>query len=163
MTSAEWEDEVAAAWARLDEVDEHAFRDLVDDVATRAPDDAGGAADFERACARDSTGRPDLAVPLYAAALERGLVGLRRRRATIQMASSLRNLGEPDRALALLEEEARRPDELADAVVAFRALTLADLGRERDALALVLTALAPHLPRYERSVANYARLLTEPG
>jgi hypothetical protein len=40
-----------------------------------------------------------------------------------------------------------------------------DLGREREAVSLALTALAPRLPRYQRSLANYARLLvdSEPG
>jgi tetratricopeptide repeat protein len=51
---------------------------------------------------------------------------------------------------------------LDDAVRATLALCLADLGREREGLALVLGALAPHLPRYQRSMANYARLLVEP-
>ncbi|MGZ3527241.1 MAG: tetratricopeptide repeat protein [Vulcanimicrobiaceae bacterium] len=55
---------------------------------------------FERAGARDSTGHPDLAAPLYKAALDAGLVGERRRRAIIQMASSLRNLGNPQEAVA---------------------------------------------------------------
>lgn len=30
-------------------------------------------------------------------------------------------------------------------------------------MSLALNALAPHLPRYQRSLANYARLLTEDG
>lgn len=41
-------------------------------------------------------------------------------------------------------------------VSAFLALGLADTGREREALAVALAALAPHLPRYQRSLANYA-------
>jgi Tetratrico peptide repeat len=61
---------------------------------------------FESAAARDSTGRSDLAVPLYRRALRLGLEGERRRRAVVP-----------------------------------------------------LTALAPHLLRYQRSVAAYARLL----
>jgi hypothetical protein len=32
-------------------------------------------------------------------------------------------------------------------------------GREREAVALALGALAPHLPRYQRSVGSYAREL----
>ena len=51
-------------------------------------------------------------------------------------------------------------DALDDAVAVFLALALADVGREREALALALGALAPHLPRYQRSAANYARELT---
>jgi len=45
-------------------------------------------------------------------------------------------------------------------VSAFLALALADIGREREALGLALTALSRHLPRYDRSLANYARLLS---
>jgi hypothetical protein len=48
-----------------------------------------------------------------------------------------------------------------DAVRAFLALALIDSGRAPEALCHALTALAPHLPRYQRSVANYARLLVE--
>ncbi|MBB4961435.1 tetratricopeptide repeat protein [Micromonospora polyrhachis] len=35
------------------------------------------------------------------------------------------------------------------------------MGRERAAVSLALGALAPHLPRYQRSVAYYAQLLEE--
>ena len=38
---------------------------------------------------------------------------------------------------------------------------LVDIGREREAVSIVLLALAPHLPRYQRSMANYARLLIQ--
>ena len=96
----------------------------------------------------------------YRRALAAGLDPVRRRRASIQLASSLRNLGEIDESVALLEAERRRgSDELDDAVLGFLALALADAGREREAVALALTALAPHLPRYQRSLANYARAL----
>jgi hypothetical protein len=53
-------------------------------------------------------------------------------------------------------------DELDDAVRAFLALALAEVGRNREALSIALAALAPHLPRYQRSLANYARLLVDP-
>lgn len=43
----------------------------------------------------------------------------------------------------------------------FLALALVDVGREREAVALALGALAPHLARYQRSMGNYARLLVE--
>ena len=114
---------------------------------------------FDAACELDSTGHPDQAAPLYEAALASGeLDPYRRRRATIQLASSLRNLGQPERALELIAPEAaRQSDELDDAVAVFHALVLADLGREREGLALVLQALAPHLPRYQNSATNYAR------
>jgi hypothetical protein len=49
-----------------------------------------------------------------------------------------------------------------DAVMATLALALVDTGREREAVSVALTALAPHLVRYQRSMANYARLLVDP-
>lgn len=45
-------------------------------------------------------------------------------------------------------------DHLDDAVRAFLALALVDVGREREAVSLALAALAPHLPRYQRSLGN---------
>ena len=91
------------------------------------------------------------------AALDCGLGGYRRRRAVIQLASSLRNLGRVDESLALLEAERNtRFDELDDELAAVLALALTSAGREREAVAVALTALAPHLTRYTRSVAAYA-------
>src|SRR5690606_40279737 len=54
-------------------------------------------------------------------------------------------------------------DESDDAVRAVPAVGLSDLGRDREGLALVLEALAGHLPRYRRSLAAYAHGLVEPG
>lgn len=117
---------------------------------------------FERADSFDSTGHSDLAVPLYRRALELGLHGERRRRAVIQLASSLRNLGEASQSVALLTAEREAgSDDLDDAVSAFLALALVDVGREREAVSIALSALSRHLPRYRRSVSNYARLLSE--
>lgn len=157
-----WEERVAEAWRRIDEYEPDDFRALIEALAAELPP-GSAEADFERACAFDSTGHPDQAVPLYRAALATGLTGERRRRATIQLASSLRNLGSPQESVALLEaERTLGPDPLDDAVDAVLALALTDLGREREAVSLLLGALAPHLPRYQRSMANYARLLVQP-
>jgi tetratricopeptide (TPR) repeat protein len=156
---AQWEERLADLWAALDELGEAEFLARIDALAAERGDDDAIAL-FERGAARDSTGHSDLAVPLYRQALELGLEGERRRRAVIQMASSLRNLGRPEESVALLEAERDAgSDALDDAVVVFLALALADVGREREALALALGALAPHLPRYQRSAANYAREL----
>ncbi|HEV2780738.1 MAG TPA: tetratricopeptide repeat protein [Actinophytocola sp.] len=155
----EWEQRLAEAWASIDRHTEAEFRELIDKLAAELPP-GNAMADFERACAFDSTGHPDRAVPLYRKALDRGLTGERRRRAVIQLASSLRNLGEPERSVELLTAELEAgSDHLDDAVRAFLALALTDVGREREAVSLALGALAPHLPRYQRSLANYARLL----
>lgn len=163
-----WEDRVAAAWTRLDDYPEeraHEFRALIDDLVAELPDDSP-LGSFERACAWDSTGHSDKAVPLYREALERGLDEVSRyksRRARIQLASSLRNTGQAEEGVKLLTPElVGYSDELDDAVRAFLALCLSSLGRDREGLSLVLGALAPHLPRYQRSTANYARALVEP-
>ena len=50
---------------------------------------------------------------------------------------------------------------LDDAVRGFLALALVVVGREREAAAIAIEALAPHLPRYQRSMGNYARALLE--
>jgi Tetratrico peptide repeat len=159
MTDAEWERRVADAWASIDQRDEAEFLALIEKLAGELP--AGSAvAAFERACSFDSTGHPDRAVPLYREALETGLTGERRRRAVIQLASSLRNLGRSGESVDLLTAELDAgSDHLDDAVRAFLALALTDVGREREAVSLALAALAPHLPRYQRSLANYARQL----
>ena len=117
---------------------------------------------FDQACDYDSNGHSDLAVPLYREALEGGLVGENRRRAVIQMASSLRNLGQPEESVELLSAELDAgSDHLDDAVRGFLALALVDVGREREAVCHALTALAPHLPRYQRSLGNYAQALLD--
>jgi Tetratrico peptide repeat len=160
---AAWEQRIAQAWGAIDDTPPEAFVDRIERlVAELPPQHAAGI--FERACAQDSTGHPDVAAPLYRAALAQGLTGLRRRRATIQMASSLRNLGEAEQAAVLLSAELEAPsDELDGAVRAFLALSLADLGREREALVHTLTALSQSLPRYNRSLARYASELASPA
>ena len=148
-------------WSRVDEYDEETFRAKVEELVAGFPADSG-IAEFERACAFDSTGHPDQAVHLYRRALELGLEGERRRRAVIQLSSSLRNLGQVSESLALLTAEREQTsDQLDDAVGAFLALALVDSGREREAVSVALTALAHHLPRYQRSVGTYAQLLLD--
>lgn len=159
--STEWESRLAAVLAGIDDLPEDEFLAVVLDLTAQLPaDDPVGL--FERAGAYDSTGQPEVAVPLYEQALAAGLDGPRRRRAVISLASSWRNLGQPGVAVRLLEAETERPgDELDAAVATFRALALADLGREREGLAVALLALADYLPRYNRSVARYALALLD--
>ena len=164
--STDWEKRSADLWAAFnatpEDWDEKEFRERVGALADELGPDHPVAA-FERACAWDSTGHSDKAVPLYRTALELGIDGIRRRRSVIQMASSLRNVGQPAESVRLLTEERERgSDELDDAVTATLALALTSLGREREAVSIAVEALAKHLPRYQRSMANYARLLIEP-
>ncbi|GHG31892.1 tetratricopeptide repeat protein [Streptomyces zaomyceticus] len=165
-----WEDRVAALWERIDSHEPADFRARVAALAAERPADDAPAL-FEQGAAHDSTGLPEEAVGFYRRALDSGLTGLRRRRAVIQLASSLRNLGRPDRSVELLTAERAVPADrldaeeiaLAGAVDAFLALALADTGRDREAASLALGALAPLLPRYNRSLAHYAQaLLTAP-
>ncbi|MBO3129579.1 tetratricopeptide repeat protein [Dermatophilus congolensis] len=117
---------------------------------------------FEVACKFDSLGRPDLAVDGYRTALDQGLESYESRRARIQLASSLRNLGHLEEGLKVLSNETDPlGDGLDDAVVLFRALLLTDLGYEREAVATLVHALASHLPRYVNSAHRYADLLLE--
>jgi tetratricopeptide (TPR) repeat protein len=154
---------VADLWASIEDHGEREFVTRMEELAAELPADNAVAA-FERASAQDSTGHSDLAVPLYRQALERGLEGERRRRAVIQMASSLRNLGRAEESVELLTAELNEAsDGLDDAVKAFLALALVDVGREREAVSLALEALARHLPRYQRSLANYAELIARRG
>lgn len=162
MDETDWEDRIAAAWASFDNLSETEFLALIEKLAAERP--AGdGAGFFERASSLDATGHPDVAIPMYEQALTAGLPGGRRRQAVIQLASSLRLAGRPEESAALLTTELdRASDDLNDAVVAFLALALTDLGREREAVSAALAALAPHLAQYQVSVSNYARQVVEP-
>jgi tetratricopeptide (TPR) repeat protein len=158
-----WERRVEELWAAFDDRDPAIFladmRALIGELPLDHP-----AALFELASAHDSLGQEAEAEPLYRAALEGGrLDPYRRRRAVIQFGSTLRNLGQAEEAVRLLHHErGEPPDELDDAVSAFLALALADAGKPREALSIALGALSAHLPRYRRSLANYARALMTP-
>jgi len=162
MADQEWEKRVAEAWASFGSRDEEDNLALIDRLAAELPaGDPSGL--YERASVRDAIGLEGEAVSLYQRALDAGLPEEKRRRAVIQLASSLRNIGAASEAADLLTAELdAASDELDDAVRAFLALALADSGREREAVAAALTALARHLPAYQRAVGEYARLLVEP-
>jgi len=163
VTDAAGEARIADAWATFDERTDDENRALVEALAAELPERSAEAS-FERACVFDSTASPERAVPLYRDALVRGLGPERRRRAVIQLASSLRNLGEAEESVALLRDElAAGSDELDDAVRAFLSLALVSAGREREAVSHALAALAPHLPRYQRSLGAYAQDLVDEG
>ncbi|MGH3400462.1 MAG: tetratricopeptide repeat protein [Streptosporangiaceae bacterium] len=160
--SDEWEQRVAALWARYDDYDAEQFLARMDVLVAELPE-TSPLGPFERASALDSAGRERQAVPLYRQALATGLDGPRRRQAVIQLSSSLRVLGQAQESVALLRaERAAGSDELDDAVSGFLALALADAGAEREAVSVALAALGPHVPRYQRALGSYARLLIEP-
>ncbi|PSH64551.1 tetratricopeptide repeat protein [Phyllobacterium sophorae] len=161
MTDKDWQQRLDALWAEFDQHEPDDFVGKIESLTAGLPP-GDAVALFERASANDSVGREQQAAPLYRQALAAGLAGQLRRRATIQLASTLRNLGQADESIALLTAEQQAgSDELDDAVTAFLALSLVDTGREREAVALALTALARHLPRYNRSLAGYAGALIQ--
>ncbi|WP_438352817.1 tetratricopeptide repeat protein [Microbacterium sp. CJ88] len=156
-----WDARIAAIWAD-DALDDQERIAAIDAIAAERGDDDPRAL-FERAGARDSAGREEDAEALYRRALDGGLDGEHRPQAVIQLASALRNLGKIDEALGMLRGEYERTprDAFHDAAAAFYALALSSAGHDREAVSVALTALAPHLPRYTRSVTGYARELTE--
>jgi tetratricopeptide (TPR) repeat protein len=159
--NADWQLRVDALWADLHHMEHGAFLTAMQALANERGENVPEA-QFHLGSAFDSTGAPTEAAACYRKALELGLAAPLRRRATIQLASSLRNLGDPATAVALLRaEEAEQSDELDDAVVAFLALALADLGEAQEGLGLTLQRLALHLPRYQASLAAYGRAMCD--
>ncbi|WP_157001252.1 tetratricopeptide repeat protein [Agromyces laixinhei] len=158
----DWERRIADVWSSAaGSVVDHEVIVQIDALAAERGDDDARAI-FERAGARDSAGRPAEAVPLYRRALELGLDEEHRPQAVVQLASSIRNLGDLDEALRLIEAEHREhPDApYRDEVAAFLALALVSAGDARRGASVALAALAPHLRRYTRSVSAYAAALS---
>ena len=158
---SDWQSRVDAVWAD-ETLDPAEVIRRIDALAGERPADDPVAL-FERAGARDSAGVEDDAEVLYCRALAIGLDDDRRMQATIQLASTIRNLGKTEEALTMLraayEHEPRGA--LHDAAAAFYALALVSSGQPERAASVALQALAPHLPRYTRSVTGYAREIAD--
>ncbi|UAJ81242.1 tetratricopeptide repeat protein [Leifsonia sp. ZF2019] len=159
----DWQRRVDAAWDAADDRGEAATVAAILALAAERP--AGDAAAlYESAGAYDYAGREAEAEPLYRAALDAGLAEPERSRATIQLASTLRNLDRPEEAVELLRDLlAAQPAgaPLAGDAHAFAALALFDLGLKAEALREALTALAPHASRYGRAISAYAAELDD--
>jgi len=152
-----WQQRVAAVWSTASEITATSLVGQIDElVAERPASDAEAV--FEAASARDYASREAEAEPLYRRALSLGLDEPLLGRATIQLASTLRNLGRPADGITVLQDGfAEYPDHpLGDAARAFLALCLVDSGDERAATAVALDALSTHLPQYSRAVRAYA-------
>ena len=171
MVNDDWEKRIEACWSwiRSSNPSPEQLVETIDLLAAeRAPDDP--AALYERGSARDSAGRESEAEPLYRAALSSGRLDAKRRpQATIQLASTLRNLGQLDESEELLRSELDQCIRcstvyaLPDETRAFLALTLLGQGNSVDAAVLALIALAPHLSRYSRSVSGNAEEISKDG
>lgn len=153
-----WDDRVEQFWASADDSEPELMlvrmQALID---ARGPDDPD--AIYEWASVHDFLGLEAEAIPLYRAALARGLAGERGPQAIVQLASSLRNVGEAGAAVELLSNRASDPV-VGAAAQAFLALALRDAGRPDEALRVALNALAPTLPLYGRAISRYADELT---
>lgn len=152
-----WNARVDAFWETADDTQpERVLSEMSALVAERADDDAAGL--YEMASAHDFLGHEAEAIPLYRAALAAGLDAVRAPQARIQLASSLRNVGEAEAAVSALTEERHNPI-TGSAASAFLALALRDAGRGDAALRVALEALIPTLPMYQRSLSEYATAL----
>ena len=158
---AAWEQRMAQAWTAIDDMPPEAFVDRIERlVAELAPQHGAGL--FERACAQDSTGHPDVAAPLYRAALAQGLTACaaagRRSRWRVRCATSA-TLRKPPRCSA--PNSKRHPMSSTARCVPFSRWPwpISAVSAKRW---YTLTALSHSLPRYNRSLARYARELAPP-
>lgn len=157
----EAEEAITALW---DDEDEQRRISTGEALYAAYPNDAR--ITYEFAGTFDSAGQEQRAVELYREALNSGLREPFRHRAVIQLASSLRNLGQHDAAVRLLDELALdRPESIG--IAGFRALALHSAGRSADALGSLLAAVAhgsmdEDVLRYRRSLTAYAEDLASP-
>lgn len=161
MTSeiAQWEASVADLWRRLDELDREDGVAAMQALTDRCPA-ADGRAAFELAGMYDSMGFEDEAGAEYERALELGLDEARQAQLAVQYGSTLRNLGRLDEAIAVLQA-APTHESTGSAPRVVLSLALHSAGRKDEALRVALEAQIDALPRYQRSMRNYAAALTE--
>jgi ADP-ribose pyrophosphatase YjhB (NUDIX family) len=160
MSPDTWEHRLADFWATADDRSGADARDRLEQILAER-DDGDPVVLFERASLHDFLGEEAEAIPLYRASLDAGLSGERRTQGVIQLASSLRNIGDHSAAMALLGG-IRSDDPLTDAARAFLSLALYDDSKPAPALRTALHALAPHLPRYGGTIDAYAEELVAP-
>ncbi|MGO2520045.1 MAG: tetratricopeptide repeat protein [Microbacterium sp.] len=159
VTVEQWEASVANLWARFDSFDRDdgvaAMRELIE--ACPATD---GRAAFELAGMHDSMGFEAEAGAEYERALDLGLDDARHAQLAVQYGSTLRNLGRLDEAIAVLQA-APTHESTGSAPRVVLALALHSAGRKDEALRVAIEAQIETLPRYQRSMRNYAAALTE--
>lgn len=150
-----WGERVNEFWSQADGADRLALLAAMDSLVRELPP-GDAAALYEWASVLDFLGREAEAIPVYRQTLEAGLDAERQPQALIQLASSLRNVGDPGAAIEILEQMQENPV-TGDAHRAFLALALFDAERRDDAIRVALEALAKTLPVYADPVAAYAR------
>jgi tetratricopeptide (TPR) repeat protein len=155
----QWEDAISDLWNRFDSLDRDkgvaAMRELADACPAR-----DGRAAFELAGMYDSMGFETEACAEYERALERGLDDARHAQLAVQYGSTLRNLGRLDEAIAVLSAAPTHPS-TGSAPRIVLALALHSAGRKDEALRVAIESQIEALPRYQRSMRNYAAELTD--
>lgn len=153
-----WEASVTDLWDRFDSLNREegvaAMRELTDACPA-----ADGRAAFELAGMYDSMGFETEAGAEYERALEFGLDEARHAQLAVQYGSTLRNLGRLDEAIAILSA-APTHESTGSAPRVVLALALHSAGRKDEALRVAIEAQLDSLPRYQRSLRNYAAALT---
>ncbi|GAA1426657.1 tetratricopeptide repeat protein [Agrococcus citreus] len=157
--TAAWSAAVAELWDRFDETPADEAIEGMRALAAAYPGGDGRAA-FELAGMLDSHGREHEAERQYERALALGLDAEHHAQLAVQYGSTLRNTGRLDDAIAVLEAAPEHPSTGSSPRV-FLALALHSAGRHDEALRVVIEALEPTLPRYNRSIRAYAAALTE--
>ena len=157
---ANWEERIRRFWLEASDSDADVILGSMQ-LLTAERDDDDPAAIYEWASVQDFLGREAEAIPLYRRALDLGLDPVRRSQALIQLASSLRNIGETTEAIKILEGVSSDPT-IGDAGEAFLALSLFDAGRPGDALRVALKALGKTLPLYHGVIDRYADAIVDP-
>ena len=155
----QWEASVAELWERLDSLGPEDGVAAMRDLAAACPATDGRAA-FELAGMYDSQGFEAEAAAQYERALDLGLDTARHAQLAVQYGSTLRNLGRLDEAIAVLRA-APTHESTGSAPRLVLALALHSAGRTDEALRVSVEAQIEALPRYQRSMRNYAAALTE--
>lgn len=154
-----WEASIADLWKRFDSLDRDRGVAAMRELAATCPASDGRAA-FELAGMYDSMGFEAEAGAEYERALELGLDEARHAQLAVQYGSTLRNLGRLDEAIAVLQA-APVHESTGSAPRVVLALALHSAGRKDEALRVAIEAQIDALPRYQRSMRNYAAALTD--
>lgn len=137
---------------------EEAALSLARELAAAAPADAG--VRYEVASLLDYLGLEAEAVPHYVAAIDAGLPDEKLHCAFLGLGSTYRALGRYAEALATLDRGLQRFPDASD-LLAFRAMTLFNNGRAKEAVQDLLRVVArttndAELARYRRALELYA-------
>ena len=153
-----WESDITELWECFDSLEREEGIAQMRELAEACPATDGRAA-FELAGMYDSMGYEAEAGQEYERALELGLDDARHARLAVQYGSTLRNLGRLDEAITVLEA-APVHESTGTAPRVVLALALHSAGRKDEALRVAIEAQIDSLPRYQRSMREYARRLT---